>query len=360
MPKIRVVDGSKKFPHPEEKLASTKEEARKRVGYAVESAREAKEGENKVFSFKTGGYSNTNRESFESAVQALSGLIKIAKNDGSGDGFNDVKTSIHKVSQINEEEEKAKTEEREKIQKELEQKRAEEEEKARAKLTKDFQEIPDNVDFDNQKTEEIFTNIEELKSSRESNVYEEQEEEIKEKKDKLAEKNFQGYGKFMAKLIQKKIDGAKVKIDKIGGQIKAKLDKLMNGETSSVVETRQIEEEVSEKVSEEVAKVEVDNLLTQAQNLLSGAVSDLENQLGKLKRDFYSLKSSLNPYQRKACQERYREVSQSLKALESISLNKVQPSISEPSLFRPELVIPVALVVALMVALLIKVRRRKI
>lgn len=399
MPKIKVVGGSKKFPHPEEKQASTEEAARKRVNVAVERAREAKEGERRVFDFSVGGYSNTNRESFQRGVQAISELIKIAKNgnqaekeefatykpwqvDGSGEFFNYLKDVIRNISQNNgqgwkynldtgmvdwgatsqknvEDDEKAKAKEREKIQKELDQARAKEEEKARAKLTNDFQGFSDNVDFNSQKTEEIFTNVEELKSARENNVYEEQKEEIEAKKDELAQKDFQGYSKLIAKVIQQKIDNAKVEIDKLGDQIKTKLNKLKKGEVSGSIEARQIEEEVSEKISEEVANVEVNNLLTQVQNLLSGAVNDLENQLAKIKRDFYSLKSSLNPFQQKAYQEKYQEVNQSLNALESISLN-VQPSTSEPSLFRPEVVIPVVLVVALMAVVWIKVRKRKI
>jgi len=123
------------------------------------------------------------------------------------------------------------------------------------------------------------------KSKNEGKISEEQKAKITEKKDELANKNPQGYGRMMAEVLERKIAEFKLQIDKLGQVITDKLNKLKNGEFTSDTEVRQAEEEISEVVSEEVAVVETDNLLTQAQKVLNATAGDLKKQLEKIKKD---------------------------------------------------------------------------
>jgi hypothetical protein len=123
------------------------------------------------------------------------------------------------------------------------------------------------------------------KSKNEGKISEEQKAKITEKKDELANKNPQGYGRMMAEVLERKIAEFKLQIDKLGQVITDKLNKLKNGEFTSDTEVRQAEEEISEVVSQEVAVVETDNLLTQAQKVLNATAGDIKRQLEKIKKD---------------------------------------------------------------------------
>jgi len=123
------------------------------------------------------------------------------------------------------------------------------------------------------------------KSKNEGKISEEQKAKVTEKKDELAKKDPQGYGRMMAEVLERKIAEFKLQIDKLGQVITDKLNKLKNGEFTSDTEVRQAEEEISEVVSEEVAVVETDNLLAQAQKVLNTTAGDLKKQLEKIKKD---------------------------------------------------------------------------
>ncbi|CAG8707974.1 673_t:CDS:2, partial [Ambispora leptoticha] len=230
---------------------------------------------------------------------------------------------------------------RAKIEEEVKQDQAKKDEEATNTLTNDLAGLASKSD---QEKEQSLVDIEKLKNQ--GGVYGQRKEEIKEKKDELAKKDPQGYGKIIAKVIQQKMKEFKVEINKLGSEIKEKIKKLQNGEITNDEQVREIEEEVSEKVSEEVANVETNDLLAQAQNLLKGTAGNLKSQLEKIKKGLYSLKLSINPYQQKAYQLQKPRIEKALKDLESLSQNNThQPNKS--GFFQPKVIISLGLLAVL-------------
>ncbi|CAG8475321.1 6983_t:CDS:2 [Paraglomus occultum] len=211
-----------------------------------------------------------------------------------------------------------------KVEEEVKQNQTKKDEEVSAKITNALQGLSKNTT--DQEKENKLAEIE--KSKNEGKISEEQKTKITEKKDELAKNDPQGYGKMMAEVLEKKINEFKVEIDKLGQIIQDKLNKLKNGEYTSDVEVRQVEEEVSEKVSEEVAVVETDNLLNQAQKVLNATA---------------------------AYQTKKDKVEKALKDLENVSQNKTQ----ETGFFRPEVIVPVSILAVLAVVAIVIVRRRK-
>ena len=161
---------------------------------------------------------------------------------------------------------------------------------------------------------------------------------------------------MMAEVLERKIAEFKLQIDKLGQAITDKLNKLKNGGFTSDTEVRQAEEEISEVVSEEVAMVETDSLLNQAQKVLNATAGDLKRQLEKIKKDLWSLKLSTNPYQQRAYQTKKDKVEKALQDLENISQNNTQ----QPGFFHPGVIIPIGLLVVVLVAgIIVLVRKRK-
>jgi hypothetical protein len=422
MPKIRVVDESKEYPHPDQKQSSSQEAVRNKISAAVERTRKATK---RLFRW---GFNNDSKEDFQEAVQAASELIKIAQNGSqeekaefknylawqidssdlenefkklkdfirdtslkNGKGWkydldkgeinwgstqtennqgnkdkgndevipqsgNDNSDSNNKggndKKRKNEGDDDSQKSKRTKVEEEVKQEQAKSDEENANKLANDL------VNLNSKNAEErkqSLADIEKLKNQ--GGVYEKKKEEIEAKKDEAAKSDPQGYGRMIAEIIQKKIDEFKVEIAKLGNEIKEKLERLKNGNFSDDNEVRKIEEEVSDKVSKEVANVEVNDLLAQAQKLLNNKAGELKGQLEKIKKGLWSLKITDNPYQQKAYQLKKDEVEKALKGLENFQSQ--QPS--SKGFFRPEVIIPLSLsIVVLAVVAAVVIRRRKL
>jgi hypothetical protein len=174
--------------------------------------------------------------------------------------------------------------------------------------------------------ESDLAEIEKLKN--EGKVYENQKDKINEKKDELAKNNPQGYGKMMAEILEKKIREFKVEITELAQAIREKLNQLKNGEITSDSEVRQAEEEVSVAVSEEVAKVELKNFMTEAQKLLKSTANKLQQPIEEMKKRLYNFKFSTNVFQQKAYQTEKSQVEKLERELENYSVksNAIQPT----------------------------------
>lgn len=94
------------------------------------------------------------------------------------------------------------------------------------------------------------------------------------------------------------------------------------------------------------------------EGIIKGNVSYLEGELKKIKKGLYNFSLSTNVYQNKAYKNKENDVKNMLNKLENYSVqnNATQPS---KGLFRPEIVIPVVLLVALTMVAVVIVRRRK-
>ena len=416
-PKILGLNYNGKYHKPtiesaKEKQDSAEQRARKKAAKdkVWKVTNRAMQAKDRLF---VSGFDNKSKEDFQEAVRALSELIKIAKN-GNKEEKEEYKTYVHwqegvsffkelketiqmtsekngqgwkydlgKPEEINwgstsqpeingspntndsdtsdngkkrkndgnDNDNDSRESKRVKVEEEVKQDQTKRNEEVSAKITEALQGLSENAT--DQEKENKLAEIE--KSKNEGKISEEQEAKITEKKDELANKNPQGYGRMMAEVLERKIAEFKLQIDKLGQVITDKLNKLKNGEFTSDTEVRQAEEEISEVVSEEVAVVETDNLLTQAQKVLNATAGDLKKQLEKIKKDLWSLKLSTNPYQQKAYQTKKDKVEKALRDLENFSQNNTQ----QPGFFRPEVIVPVSLLVVLVVAAIVIVRRRK-
>ncbi|CAI2176246.1 12686_t:CDS:10 [Funneliformis geosporum] len=206
-----------------------------------------------------------------------------------------------------------------------------EDEEVNIKLSNDLQGLSSK---DDKKIEHFLADIEKLKNK--GKTYEEQKDKIAEKKDELAQEDPSGYAKMIARVIQKKIDEFKVEVARLGQEIKEKLIRLQNSEFTNDKEVREIEEEVSNEVSGEVANIELSNLMTQAQKILKGSVDNLKSQLKKAREDLYSFSIGKNI---------------------SRNDNAQQP---KSSFFRPEVIVPLGLVSVLGVVAITAVSEKKL
>jgi hypothetical protein len=134
---------------------------------------------------------------------------------------------------------------------------------------------------------------------------------------------------MIAKVIEQKINEFKVEITKLGQEIGEKLTRLKNGEFVSDKEVRQIEEEVSNKVSGEVANIELNDLMNQAQKILKGSVDSLRGQVEKLLKDLENFSQNYTTQQPKS------------------------------GFFRPEIIIPLGLIVVVFGIGIVVFKKRK-
>src|SRR6185437_14944419 len=121
----------------------------------------------------------------------------------------------------------------------------------------------------------------------------------------------------LLELFSKKMNEFKVEVTKLGQEIKEKLTKLKSGEFTSDTEVREIEEEVSNKISGEVANIELNNLLTQAQKITKGSIDNLQSQLKKVREGLYGFSISSNSFQQGAYQQQKLKVEKMLKELKN-------------------------------------------
>src|SRR5205085_1406276 len=149
------------------------------------------------------GYINKNKEDFQEAVRALSELIKIARN-GNKEEKEEYKTDGNDND--------SRESKRVKVEEEVKQDQTKRNEEVSAKITEALQGLSENTT--DQEKENKLVEIE--KSKNEGKISEEQKAKITEKKDELAIKDPQGYGRMMAEVLERKIAEFKLQIDKLG------------------------------------------------------------------------------------------------------------------------------------------------
>jgi len=210
--------------------------------------------------------------------------------------------------------------------------------------------------------EELKSILQEISKYEGEKFYVAHQNEINEERNKLGGLDENKFRNDVVKELEGKLAANGIDESKLSEEQRSKVNKLKNGEYTDINKINEVVNEISESANKEGTKSRLNELLAKAESLvkgtIKGSIDSLKKQAKEVQEGLYSFVYDTNSYKKDVYQSNQEKITSALKELENHSFNNTnQPEKS--GFFRPEVIVPVSLLVVLAVAAIVIVRRKK-